>query len=143
FSVWSGMFDPARPALLEAMRENGSRPTDPNRPTAIERRQRETGEHVLDFELSSYYRPDPAERQRVLSEIAKVEDGRSCDRRFDAALQMTAITVPDSAKPLESCLRTAFGNAAIYVRHNDDGTIRFVAKCRGDGPQDRPLGHER
>jgi hypothetical protein len=52
---------------------------------------------------------------------------------------MTVIAVPDGANPRESCLRSAFGNAAIYVSNNEDGTITFAAKCGGSGPKGRPL----
>ena len=139
FSVWSEKFDPARPYLVEALR--GRRPfatSDPDNPTAGEKRIRETGEYVIDFQLSNYTLTD-SDRQSALERMARGDDRYLCDREADPSLMMEVISVPDGVSPTRSCLGGTGGNARVYVKRSEDGVIKFVANCSGNGPKGHPI----
>lgn len=137
FSVWSKKFDPARPDLLKELEiGKASQKNSQNGPVA--KRVMETGETVIDFSVSNFF-TEKEKHQSDLSKLSRGDEQRPCDTTRDQALSMTVVTIPDQIKSYESCLGGSSRNAANYTKYADDGSIKFVAKCAGDGPKGQSL----
>ena len=131
FSVWSEKFDPARPYLVEALRDRKPfAKSDPDNPTAGEKRVRETGEYVIDFQLSNYTLTE-SNRQLGLERMARGDDRYPCNREADPSLMMEVISVPDGVPATRSCLGGTSVNAKVYVKRSEEGAIKFVTECSG------------